>query len=83
MPEICVRHPYWHLASVAALALAIPAAYAAPKHNPAGDTRGNTACASLGIYVFVGGTGGFDGLESGATELPSAFSSSTGFKVRR
>jgi hypothetical protein len=64
MPEICVPHPYWHLALVAALALAIPAAYAAPQHNLAGDSRGNTACASSGVYIFVGGTGGFDGLEN-------------------
>ena len=25
----------------------------------------NTACANLGVYIFVGGTGGFDGLENG------------------
>jgi hypothetical protein len=34
MPEIRVRHPYWHLALVAAIALAIPAANAAPQDNP-------------------------------------------------
>ncbi|MGA9508124.1 MAG: hypothetical protein WBV55_05690 [Candidatus Sulfotelmatobacter sp.] len=65
MPEICVRHPYWQLALVAALALAVPAAYAAPQLNPPGDARGNPACTSPGIYIFVGGTGGFDGLENG------------------
>ena len=67
MPKIRVRHPYWHLALVAAFALAIPAANAAQQDNPAV----NTACASLGVYIFVGGTGGFDGLENGAqfTEL--------------
>jgi hypothetical protein len=56
---------------VAAIALAIPAAYAAPQDNPAAASGGNTACANLGVYIFVGGTGGFDGLENGEqfTEL--------------
>jgi hypothetical protein len=65
MPKICVRHPYWHLALVAAIALAIPSAYAAPQDNPALHSGGNTACANPGVYIFVGGTGGFDGLENG------------------
>jgi hypothetical protein len=65
MPKIRVRHPYWHLALVAAIALATPAANAAPQDNPAVDSGGNTACANLGVYIFVGGTGGFDGLENG------------------
>ena len=65
MRKIRVRHPYWHLALVAAIALAIPAANAAQQDNPAVDSGGNTACANLGVYIFVGGTGGFDGLENG------------------
>ena len=65
MPEIRVRHRYWHLALVAAIALAIPAVYAAPQDNPAVGSGGNTVCANLGVYIFVGGTGGFDGLENG------------------
>ena len=65
MPEIRVRHRYWHLALVAAIAVAIPAVYAAPQDNPAVGSGGNTVCANLGVYIFVGGTGGFDGLENG------------------
>ena len=65
MPKICVRHPYRHLALVAAIALAIPTASAAPPDKPAVASGGNTACANLGVYIFVGGTGGFDGLENG------------------
>jgi len=65
MPKIGVRHPYWHLAVLAAIALAIPAAKAEQRDIPAVDSGGNTACANLGVYIFVGGTGGFDGLENG------------------
>ena len=65
MPKIGVRHPYWHLAVLAAIALAIPAAKAEQRDNPALDAGGNTACANLGVYIFVGGTGGFDGLKNG------------------
>jgi len=65
MPRIFVRHRYWHLVLVAAVAVAIPAAYAAPQENAAVDSRGSSACASLGVYIFVGGTGGFDGLKNG------------------
>ncbi len=65
MPKIRVQHSYWHLALLAAIALAIPAANAAQQGNPAVDSGGNTACANLGVYIFVGGTGGFDGLENG------------------
>ncbi len=70
MPKVCVSHPYWHLALLAAIALAIPAAHAA-QDAPAVASGGNTACGNLGVYIFVGGTGGFDGLENGGqfTEL--------------
>jgi len=65
MPRIRVPHQCWHLAWVAILTLATSAAHAAPQDNPAVVSRGETACADLGIYIFVGGTGGFDGLEKG------------------
>lgn len=65
MPKASALHPYSHLTLVAAIALAIPAAYAAAQDNPAVDSGGNTVCANLGVYIFVGGTGGFDGLENG------------------
>jgi len=59
------RHRHWHLALVAAIALAIPTAYAVSQDNPTFDSGGQPACANLGVYIFVGGTGGFDGLENG------------------
>jgi len=65
VPKMCVRQAYWHLALVAAIALGVPVAYAAPRDKPAVDSGGDTACANLGVYIFVGGTGGFDGLENG------------------
>ena len=62
-------HLSWHLAVVAAIALAIPAADAAPQDHS--DSKAKSACADLGVYIFVGGTGGFDGLQYGGqfTEL--------------
>ena len=71
MPRICVAHLDSHLVLVVALTLAIPAAYAAPQDNPAVASGGNSACADVGVYIFVGGTGGFDGLQNGGqfTEL--------------
>ena len=71
MPRICVAHLYSHLVLVVALTLTIPAAYAAPQDNPAVASGGNSACADVGVYIFVGGTGGFDGLQNGGqfTEL--------------
>jgi hypothetical protein len=65
MPKTSVQHSYWHLALVAAIAVAIPGAYAASQGNRAADLEGSAACANLGIYIFVGGTGGFDGLQNG------------------
>jgi hypothetical protein len=50
---------------VAAMALAICVAGAAAQDNPSVDTVANNICTNLGTYVFVGGTGGFDGLENG------------------
>jgi hypothetical protein len=71
MPKICERHRYWRLVLVVSFALTMPAAYAAPQDNPVVASGGNTACANLGVYIFVGGTGGFDGLKNGGefTEL--------------
>ena len=65
MPTIRLPHPYWHLALAAAIALAVPAANAAPQGDSSVDSGGSTACANVGVYIFVGGTGGFDGLENG------------------
>jgi hypothetical protein len=65
MPKAAALHPYSHLALVAAIALSIPGAYAAQQDNPPPGSAGNTVCANLGVYIFVGGTGGFDGLENG------------------
>jgi hypothetical protein len=64
MPKASALRSYSQVALVAAFALAIPGAYAAPQDNPAADSGGNTVCANLGVYIFVGGTGGFDGLEN-------------------
>ncbi|MFY9644888.1 MAG: hypothetical protein WAK29_06895 [Terriglobales bacterium] len=65
MPNIRMRQLFWPLALVAAIALVIPAADAGAQQIPAVDSPGNTACSNLGVYIFVGGTGGFDGLENG------------------
>src|ERR1700691_526871 len=65
MDKMRMRQPRSHLALVAAIALAIPPAYAAPQDNPSVVSGENTSCANLGVYIFVGGTGGFDGLENG------------------
>jgi hypothetical protein len=65
MPEASALRPYSHLALIAAIALAIPGSCAAAQDNPAVDSGENTVCANLGVYIFVGGTGGFDGLENG------------------
>jgi hypothetical protein len=60
-----VRHFYWHLALIVAIVLSIAGAYAAPSDSPAGGGEGSSVCSNLGVYIFVGGTGGFDGLENG------------------
>jgi len=80
MSNVSVRPICRHLILVAAVTLAIPAACAnspsgenradwgahpAPLGNSATDSGANTACSNLGIYIFVGGTGGFDGLVNG------------------
>jgi hypothetical protein len=49
------------------LLLTIAAAAASAQATPysAPDFANNSACSNLGVYIFVGGTGGFDGLENG------------------
>ena len=56
-------HRYWFLVLLMATAAAVPALCAA-QLNP-GDADTSRSCASLGVYIFVGGTGGFDGLQDG------------------
>ena len=65
MPNSGVRHCCCLLALVAAIMTAISIAYASPQENSTADYAGDAACANLGVYIFVGGTGGFDGLEQG------------------
>jgi hypothetical protein len=45
-----------------AILAATLAAHAAPQENPSGDPDKNSACSNLGVYIFVGGTAGFDAL---------------------
>jgi hypothetical protein len=65
MPDTPLQHSFWHLTLIAAIALAIPGARAASQINAAVDSGGTAACPSPRVYVFVGGTGGFDGLQNG------------------
>jgi hypothetical protein len=63
-------HGYPHRALIAATLLAIAAAWAAApiclaQDDPISDAEGDASCKNLGVYIFVGGTGGFDGLEYG------------------
>ena len=58
MPKARALHLSRNRALVAAIAMAIPAAYAAPQETSSADSKG-TPCADLGAYIFVGGTGGF------------------------
>ena len=44
---------------------AVPAPHAAPQDSPAGNFRKLSVCSSLGEYIFVGGTAGFDALRDG------------------
>jgi hypothetical protein len=41
---------------------ATPAAHAAPQEDPSGEPDINSACSNLGVYIFVGGTAGFNAL---------------------
>jgi len=59
-----LRHLYWHLTMATFIALVLPGNGVA-QANPAVESGENSTCANLGIYIFVGGTGGFDGLQNG------------------
>lgn len=54
--------PHWFLTLLTILTAAAPAAYAAPQDNQAAPD-GFGACGTLGVYILVGGTGGFDAFE--------------------
>jgi len=56
-------HSYWFFTLLMAVAAVVPALCAA-QFNP-GDANTSSNCGSLGEYIFVGGTGGFDGLRNG------------------
>ena len=75
MPKASVRNLCWNFALLVLVALVIPAANAS---GASGENRavggsatqenaevGKNACADLGLYIFVGGTGGFDGFQDG------------------
>jgi hypothetical protein len=67
---ISMRSPAWQyncrfLTLLAAIMAGIPAAQAAPQDNPFRDPDKSSVCSSLGKYIFVGGTGGFDALRDG------------------
>jgi hypothetical protein len=47
------------------LSAAFAAAQENPASDPARDLENNSPCANLGVYVLVGGTGGFDALRDG------------------
>jgi hypothetical protein len=47
------------------MTVAPPGAHAAPDENPSGDPDKHAVCSSVGVYIFVGGTGGFDALREG------------------
>jgi hypothetical protein len=61
-----VRQRLYHLATIIVMVLtAAPGARAAPDDNPSGDPDSNGLCSRLGVYIFVGGTGGFNALRDG------------------
>jgi hypothetical protein len=67
---IPMRHPAWQRACrflmlLATIMAAMPAAHAAPQENPFDDHTEYRVCSSLGQYIFVGGTAGFDALRQG------------------
>jgi hypothetical protein len=54
----------WPSKWLAAITLALAAVYAGAQ-DPGLDSGGTADCQNPGVYIFVGGTGGFDGLENG------------------
>jgi hypothetical protein len=53
------------LTAAVAVIGAIPAAHAAPQEHRSGDPGEDSVCSNLGVYIFVGGTAGFDALRYG------------------
>jgi hypothetical protein len=53
------------LSLMAAFVMVMTGAHAAPDDNPSGDPNTNGLCSRLGVYIFVGGTGGFNALRDG------------------
>jgi hypothetical protein len=51
--------------SVAAIMAAVSGAHAAAHEYPSADQGKSSVCSNLGVYIFVGGTGGFDALRAG------------------
>jgi hypothetical protein len=64
-PHLCRRFLMSLAAMIMIMMAAIPAAHAAPQENPFEDAGKYRACSNLGVYIFVGGTGGFDALRHG------------------
>jgi hypothetical protein len=53
------------LIAVLGVLAAMPTARAAPQQNRSGDQDSFRVCSNLGVYIFVGGTGGFNALRDG------------------
>jgi hypothetical protein len=47
------------------MTIAPPGAHTAPEENSSDDPYRQGVCSSVGVYIFVGGTGGFDALREG------------------
>jgi len=54
------RYSHLFLTVVATIVMAMPGAHTAAQDYASGNPDKHRACSNLGIYVFVGGTGGFD-----------------------
>ena len=65
MRKVLISNAHSIVALIALLQLAIPLAFATPGEDPSAVSKNGEACSNLGIYVFVGGTGGLDGLANG------------------
>jgi hypothetical protein len=59
------RKSLFCLLTLAAITAATPVALAAPQENTSADPGRYSVCSSLGEYIFVGGTAGFDALHYG------------------
>src|SRR6202167_1476444 len=65
MHSTASRYLSGFLIVVLGVVAAMPMAHAAPQQNPSGDQQRFRVCSNLGVYIFVGGTGGFDALRDG------------------